>query len=258
MGGSRSRAPLRRVTCSARRPGSRSARPAPLRAFYERLRAPQGAQIAPVVTARKRCVLFWHLLTCEQDYAFERPSHRGGSAGVCPIKGVGPYTAMLVIGEVGDVGRFRSAPPPLRLGQPDADPALIRRHGAARAHLQPRLGGAALGARRGRPDRQPLWRAAARDLRADRPSAAAARSPRSRSRARSSPSATTRCTTARFAASPADRTRRMPRRPPDGPPRDCSRSPAGEPAESHGRRQRGPAAHLHGPHPAERRARQYS
>jgi hypothetical protein len=83
-------------------------------------------------------VLFWHLLTCEQDYAFERPSHRGGSAGVCPIKGVGPYTAMLVIGEVGDVGRFRSAPPPLRLGQPDADRALIRRHGAARAHLQAR------------------------------------------------------------------------------------------------------------------------
>jgi hypothetical protein len=122
MGGSRSRAPLRRVTCSARRPGSRSARPAPLRAFYERLRAPQGAQIAPVVTARKRCVLFWHLLTCEQDYAFERPSHRGGSAGVCPIKGVGPYTAMLVIGEVGDVGRFRSAPPPLRLGQPGRRP----------------------------------------------------------------------------------------------------------------------------------------
>jgi transposase len=48
--------------------------PGPLRAFYERLRARRGAQIALVATARKLCVLFWHLLTDEQDYAFGRPS----------------------------------------------------------------------------------------------------------------------------------------------------------------------------------------
>lgn len=48
--------------------------PGPLRAFYERLRARRGAQIALVATARKLCVLFWHLLTSEQDYAFGRPS----------------------------------------------------------------------------------------------------------------------------------------------------------------------------------------
>ena len=48
--------------------------PGPLRAFYERLRARRGAQIALVATARKLCVLFWHLLTNEQDYAFGRPS----------------------------------------------------------------------------------------------------------------------------------------------------------------------------------------
>jgi transposase len=48
--------------------------PGPLRAFYERLRARRGAQIALVATGRKLCVLFWHLLTREQDYAFERPS----------------------------------------------------------------------------------------------------------------------------------------------------------------------------------------
>jgi len=48
--------------------------PGPLRAFYERVRARRGAQIALVATARKLCVLFWHLLTREQDYAFERPS----------------------------------------------------------------------------------------------------------------------------------------------------------------------------------------
>jgi len=48
--------------------------PGPLRAFYERLRARRGAQIALVATARKLCALFWHLLTREQDYAFGRPS----------------------------------------------------------------------------------------------------------------------------------------------------------------------------------------
>ena len=48
--------------------------PGPLRAFYERLRARRGAQIALVATARKLCVLFWHLLTRAQDYAFGRPS----------------------------------------------------------------------------------------------------------------------------------------------------------------------------------------
>jgi hypothetical protein len=48
--------------------------PGPLRAFYERGRARRGAQIALVATARKLSVVFWHLLTREQDYAFGRPS----------------------------------------------------------------------------------------------------------------------------------------------------------------------------------------
>jgi len=48
--------------------------PGPLGAFYQRLRSRRGAQIALVATGRKLCVLFWHLLTREQDYAFGRPS----------------------------------------------------------------------------------------------------------------------------------------------------------------------------------------
>src|SRR5829696_2675529 len=48
--------------------------PGPLRAFYERVRARRGSQIAIVAVARKLAVLFWHLLTREQDYAFARPS----------------------------------------------------------------------------------------------------------------------------------------------------------------------------------------
>jgi transposase len=48
--------------------------PGPLRAFFERIRARRGPQIAATATARKLVVLFWHLLTSEQDYAFARPA----------------------------------------------------------------------------------------------------------------------------------------------------------------------------------------
>jgi hypothetical protein len=48
--------------------------PGPLRAFFERVRARRGPQIAATATARKLVVLFWHLLTNEQDYAFARPA----------------------------------------------------------------------------------------------------------------------------------------------------------------------------------------
>jgi transposase len=48
--------------------------PSPLRAFAERIRARRGAGIATVAVARKLVVLFWHLLTSGQDYAFGRPT----------------------------------------------------------------------------------------------------------------------------------------------------------------------------------------
>ena len=48
--------------------------PGPMKAFFERLRARRGAQVAAVATARKLAVLFWHLLTREENYAFARPS----------------------------------------------------------------------------------------------------------------------------------------------------------------------------------------
>jgi transposase len=48
--------------------------PGPLRAFYERVRARRGAQVAAVATARKLASLFWCLLTREQDYTFGQPS----------------------------------------------------------------------------------------------------------------------------------------------------------------------------------------
>jgi transposase len=48
--------------------------PGPLRAFFERIRAKRGMQIAVVATARKLAVLCWHMITGGEDYAFARPS----------------------------------------------------------------------------------------------------------------------------------------------------------------------------------------
>jgi transposase len=48
--------------------------PGPLHAFYERIRARRGMQIAVVATARKLAVLCWHLIAKGEDYAYGRPS----------------------------------------------------------------------------------------------------------------------------------------------------------------------------------------
>jgi len=48
--------------------------PGPMRAFYERVRARRGHQVALIAVARKLAVLFWHLLTSGHDYAFGQPS----------------------------------------------------------------------------------------------------------------------------------------------------------------------------------------
>jgi transposase len=48
--------------------------PGPLRAFYQRIRARRGHQVAIVASARKLACLFWCMLTREQDYAYQQPS----------------------------------------------------------------------------------------------------------------------------------------------------------------------------------------
>src|SRR5438067_1207329 len=65
-------APTRHMLCEAAWVLIRT--PGPLRAFYERVRARRGAQVALVATARKLSVLLWHLLTKEEGYAFARPT----------------------------------------------------------------------------------------------------------------------------------------------------------------------------------------
>ena len=48
--------------------------PGPLHAFYERTKARRGHGKAIVATARKLAVLFWCMLTREEDYAHQQPS----------------------------------------------------------------------------------------------------------------------------------------------------------------------------------------
>jgi transposase len=48
--------------------------PGPIRAFYERVRARRGHQVAIVAAARKLACLFWCLLTRSEDYAYAQPS----------------------------------------------------------------------------------------------------------------------------------------------------------------------------------------
>jgi transposase len=48
--------------------------PGPMRAFHHRIRARRGHQIATVAVARKLAVLFWHLLTRGEDYAYGQPT----------------------------------------------------------------------------------------------------------------------------------------------------------------------------------------
>src|SRR5690348_9977532 len=48
--------------------------PGPLHAFFVRIRARRGHQIAAVAVARKLAVLCWHLLTKDEDYLWARPA----------------------------------------------------------------------------------------------------------------------------------------------------------------------------------------
>jgi transposase len=53
---------------------SASRAPGPLHAFFERVKARRGWQIATVAVARKLLVICWHMVHDQRDYAFSRPS----------------------------------------------------------------------------------------------------------------------------------------------------------------------------------------
>lgn len=48
--------------------------PGPLHAFFFRIRARRGHQVAALAVARKLTVLCWHMLTKQKDYFWARPS----------------------------------------------------------------------------------------------------------------------------------------------------------------------------------------
>ncbi|TAK54211.1 MAG: IS110 family transposase [Gammaproteobacteria bacterium] len=48
--------------------------PGPLRAFFLRIRARRGMQIAAVAAARKLAIIAWHVLTKDEDYDWVRPA----------------------------------------------------------------------------------------------------------------------------------------------------------------------------------------
>ena len=70
--------------------------PGPLRAFFIRIRAKRGHQIAAVATARKLTTLIWHMMSKGQDYLWSRPALVAAKerqlalkAGAKPERGVG-------------------------------------------------------------------------------------------------------------------------------------------------------------------------
>ena len=83
---------------------------------------------------------------------------------LCQIRGIGRYTAMLIIAEVGEVTAVPHRPAPVRLGGACADGAQLRRQSAPRAHLPPGLARAAVGAHRGRAEDPHRRRAAPRPV----------------------------------------------------------------------------------------------
>lgn len=74
MGTSPNRVPQAFAMCWGKPLGARPVTPGPLRAFYERICARRGPQVAITALARKLVTLLWHLLTRDEDYAFAEPS----------------------------------------------------------------------------------------------------------------------------------------------------------------------------------------
>ena len=70
---------------------------------------------------------------------------------LCQIRGIGRYTAMLVIAEVGDIQRFRSARKLCAWAGLTPDRPQLRRQSPPRAQHQTRLAAAALGLGQGSP-----------------------------------------------------------------------------------------------------------
>ena len=99
--------------------------PGPLRAFYQRVKARRGAQIAIVAVARKLAMLCWQLLTREQaEHAYRRL--------IADWKATGPNTAP------GRASQGSSKRPGSAAGTSPRTCALARGHPHHQQRSQPR------------------------------------------------------------------------------------------------------------------------
>jgi transposase len=87
---------------------------------------------------------------------------------LCQIRGVGRYTAMLIIAEIGDIRRFPTARHLCAWVGLDPDGPQLRRQSKAGTNHQTGPAPAALGAGRGRAESSHRRRPVARAIRADR------------------------------------------------------------------------------------------
>jgi hypothetical protein len=89
---------------------SASKAPGPLRAFYQRVQARRGMQVAVVATARKLAVLCWHLIIKGEDYAFALPSLVAHKQRKLQLRAGAP-SARVRKGQAAPTPSPRSAPP---------------------------------------------------------------------------------------------------------------------------------------------------
>src|SRR4051794_33525131 len=93
--------------------------PGPLHAFFVRIRARRGHQVAAVAVARKLAVLCWHLLTKETDYLWARPRwwpSRSGAWSSRPVsrpeRGINAVRPIPTTSRHSEIGRCSSRPRP--------------------------------------------------------------------------------------------------------------------------------------------------
>jgi hypothetical protein len=121
---------------------------------------------------------------------------------LCQIRGIGRYTAMLIIAEIGEVNRFPTAKHLCQWAGLNPHRPQLRRQSPPWG-TSPARGPRSCAGRCAKPLSTPPPAAARSEPNTNgSPNVAAPRSPGSRSPARSSPSATTGCATARSAAWP--------------------------------------------------------
>ena len=83
--------------------------PGPLHAFYERIRARRGHQVAVVACARKLACLFWCLLTREEDYAYAQPSLKAEKLRLLEVRAGAPTHKGIHTGVFATRQRMRAA-----------------------------------------------------------------------------------------------------------------------------------------------------